>query len=112
MGKIIDNIIERVHKLYESKNIEWKPSDELVFNYGLKILPILITIPLMFIFLKWIFIDFMLTKKGFETTIIYCFIIIEIKPMILSAIEKMLTFNKEYKLYKEVDKEIKNEEKN
>ena len=95
MGMLSTFMTNYMKAKYAKKNISWDFSDELVWNYGMKMLPILIFIPAMFWLLKFMFIDYMLAKKGFEITIIYLAIIMMIKPLIMDLMRTVMTIKKE-----------------
>jgi hypothetical protein len=95
MGKINDRWIAYMKGKYAKKEIPWEKSDTWVWSFWTLIFPTLSLIPLLFWLLKKFLIDYMLAKKGFETTIIYISIIIVLRPLIFDLVSKILTFKEE-----------------
>jgi hypothetical protein len=84
-----DGLRLKLQGWYEKHNTEWKASDEFLFWGATTLLPILIWIPLLYMALRWLFIDYMYVHYGFDKTIIYIAIILMIRP-IISDLFKMI----------------------
>jgi hypothetical protein len=78
------------------ENGELTKSDERVFKGVFFLIPRLLLIPALFFFLKWIFIDFYLTKYGFEKTVIYILLYYLIMKMFLDLILEFMKKQKEF----------------
>jgi len=97
MGKISESFINYMKRKYEKKDIEWKRSDTIIFSFWTTVFPQLVIIPVVFFLMKFLIIDYLLKKKGFEVMVGYAIIIIVIRPLFLDLITRYLKFKDEIK---------------
>lgn len=83
-----------VQSKYAKKGMEFTSFDNLLVKFWLKVFPKLVLIPIVFFVMRWFLVDYLLAKKGFETTICYVAIILVLKPMIVDVFKNMFELRK------------------
>ena len=89
MGKIGDRFVNWIRRKYEKKGIEWNKSDDICWGFWGYVFPIIIFIPILFLLLKKLMIDYLLEQKGFHEMVAYAIIIVIIKPLVFELFTKL-----------------------
>ena len=86
-----------MRKVYTDRGLTYSRSDEVVFKIWFYVLPYLLILPLLFWLLRYMFITYLLEKKGLGYLVGYAIIITMIKPMLIEFIREYLKFSSELK---------------
>ena len=81
--------------IYIDRGMKWERSDEVIWKFWFFIFPYLVLIPLFFWLFKYLFITYLLEKKGIGYMIAYAIIIVVMKPIVMDVIHKVAGFSKE-----------------
>lgn len=78
---LAEKVEEKIMKWYEKKGVEYTSWDYVLTRFWTRVCPRIILIPIIFWVFKLVLINFMLTRYGFEKTILYVAIILILRPM-------------------------------
>jgi hypothetical protein len=95
--KLSDRFLAWIHSKYDKKGLAWERSDDILWKFWAWVAPTLIWIPILFFLMKYFIIDVILKTQGFEKMIAWGIIFMVIRPTIMDALHKILTFKEEIK---------------
>lgn len=92
-----DTLYQKVQDGYKRNCHSFRKDDIVIWKGTIYIVPYMIFVPIYFMFIKYIFINILLYRRGFEETIVIFGIIFMISPMIKTLLVKFSDLALEYK---------------